>query len=312
MNRLTKVGLTALASAVIAAPAISADFGLSGGASVSYTNVSDTSNGNPFSFGDSITISASGELDNGMTVAVSYELDEGNAGWDDHKLSLSGDTFGTVQITKSLTAGGIGTIANKVPTANTPVFEVVNATDRGQADQQIGGDNAIGWTSNDLGGLTLSAMYLAVDTQADHSWSITYDASSLVDGLEVGYGAGEDGTTSDNTTYYAKYTMGGLTVAYQKTSVDFTTAGSTVGTSADEDATHYGISFAVNDDLSISAGSQTIDFDGVANDEENTGLSASYTMGSITLTAFANKVENEDGTAALNSEAKGVGASFAF
>ena len=70
MNKLTKVGLTALASAVIAAPAISAEWGLSGGASVAYTNISDTSDGNPFSMGDSITISASGELDNGMTVEI--------------------------------------------------------------------------------------------------------------------------------------------------------------------------------------------------------------------------------------------------
>ena len=312
MNKLTKVGLTALASAVIAAPAISADFGLSGGASVSYTNVSDTSNGNPFSFGDSITISASGELDNGMTVAVSYELDEGNAGWDDHKLSLSCDTFGTVQITKSLTAGGIGTIANKVPTANTPVFEVVNGVDRGQADQDIGGDNAIGWTSNDLGGLTLSAMYLAVDTQADHSWSITYDASSLVDGLEVGYGAGEDGTTSDNTTYYAKYTMGGLTVAYQKSSVDYTTAGSTVGTSADEDATHYGISFAVNDDLTISYDKSISDKSDAAVDEEINSIQASYTMGSMTIKGHISKADNEQFSSGAEDEAKAIDVSWSF
>ena len=44
MNKLTKVGLTALASTLIAAPAISADWSVSGSASVSYSNVSNTSN----------------------------------------------------------------------------------------------------------------------------------------------------------------------------------------------------------------------------------------------------------------------------
>ena len=50
MNKLTKVGLTALASTLIAASANSADWSVSGSASVSYTNVSNTSNTNPFSF----------------------------------------------------------------------------------------------------------------------------------------------------------------------------------------------------------------------------------------------------------------------
>ena len=46
MNKLTKVGLTALASTLIAASANSADWSVSGSASVSYTNVSNTSNTN--------------------------------------------------------------------------------------------------------------------------------------------------------------------------------------------------------------------------------------------------------------------------
>ena len=31
--------------------------------------------GNQFSMGDSITLAGSGEMDNGMTISVSYELD---------------------------------------------------------------------------------------------------------------------------------------------------------------------------------------------------------------------------------------------
>ena len=57
MNKLTKVGLTALASTLIAASANAADWSVSGSASVSYTNVSNTLNTNPFSFGDSVTFS---------------------------------------------------------------------------------------------------------------------------------------------------------------------------------------------------------------------------------------------------------------
>ena len=55
MNKLTKVGLTALASTLIVSSANAADWSISGGASVSYTNISNTSGANAFSFGDSLT-----------------------------------------------------------------------------------------------------------------------------------------------------------------------------------------------------------------------------------------------------------------
>jgi len=48
------------------------------------------------------------------------------------------------------------------------------------------------------------------------------------------------------------------------------------------------------------------------NDEENQGISASYTMGSIGISAFANKVDNAGGTTGVSKEAKGVTVSFSF
>ena len=70
--------------------------------------------------------------------------------------------------------------------------------------------------------------------------------------------------------------MGAVTAAYQMTKVDYAATGST-----DQDATHVGVSIAVNDSLSVSAGQQSIEFDGKAEDEKNKGIGASYTMGSI-------------------------------
>ena len=63
--------------------------------------------------------------------------------------------------------------------------------------------------------------------------------------------------------------MGGVTLGYQMTEVD---------TSNDEDARMYGASFAVNDDLTISYGRQTVEIQGKADDEINSGFSASYTF----------------------------------
>ena len=155
MNKLTKVGLTALASTLIAASANSADWSVSGSASVSYTNVSNTSNTNPFSFGDSVTFSASGDLDNGMAISTKMELD-GNV-MDDRHITLSSDSMGSIAITSSMTAGGIGKVGDKVPNAYEEVYDVTDATDYGISSQNISSTNQLGWTSPEFSGLTVTA-----------------------------------------------------------------------------------------------------------------------------------------------------------
>ena len=113
-----------------------------------------------------------------------------------------------------------------------------------------------------------------------------------MDGLELSAGLFDDGDTAENDTVGVKYTMGSVTAAYQITNVDYEATGST-----DQDASHYGISIAVNENLSVSAGRQEIEFDGAADDEVNTGLSASYTMGSIAIGGGFNSVSSVGGSA---------------
>ena len=68
-----------------------------------------------------------------------------------------------------------------------------------------------------------------------------------------------------------------------------------------QDSTAYGITYAVNDDFSIGYSSHTLEFDSGAtnatNDQESTGISASYTMGGMTLAGAMNEVDNMDGVA---------------
>ena len=129
-----------------------------------------------------------------------------------------------------------------------------------------------------------------------------------MDGLELSAGYFDDGDEAENDTYGVKYTMGAMTAAYQMTKVDYAATAST-----DEDATHIGISVAINDQLSVSAGQQSIEFDGTAEDEKNSGIMASYTMGSISMGGGFNKLENKGGsTAAADVEASIFNISFAF
>ena len=103
---------------------------------------------------------------------------------------------------------------------------------------------------------------------------------------------------------FVTYAFGGVTIGYQMTEVD--------RSANDEDATMYGASFAVNDDLTISYGRQTVEIQGKANDEINSGFSASYTMGSMSIGAYVNKTENMNGASSTDDEGKGITLSIAF
>jgi len=103
--------------------------------------------------------------------------------------------------------------------------------------------------------------------------------------------------------------MGAITAAYQRTDITFDAQ-----SSADEEGLHYGISFAVNENLTVAAGRQETSFDSASTvDEENTGWSASYTMGSMSFGAAMNKVENAAGSeTAKDHEVTLINVAFAF
>ena len=105
----------------------------------------------------------------------------------------------------------------------------------------------------------------AAGTPAESSIGIKYN--DLMDGLTVVAGRMDDSDTAENDTYGFTYTMGSMTAGYQITKVDYEAAGT-----ADQDATHYGISVAVNENLSVSAGRQEAEIDNAAEDEVNAGF----------------------------------------
>jgi outer membrane protein OmpU len=92
-----------------------------------------------------------------------------------------------------------------------------------------------------------------------------------------------------------------------KTDVDIGGAGA-----ADEEGTHMGISFAVNDDLTVSYAVQEVDITGKGQDETNSGFGISYTMGSMSVAAYAGKTENGNGVSTADDEGKGITLSIAF
>jgi len=315
MNKLKKVGLTALTTTLVATSAFAGELSVSGGASLNYSGL-NTASGNPWSMGDSLVFTGGGELDNGMTVSVSYELDfaTGTAGnYDDVSLSLGlGDGLGTLGFSaKSTSPGGIDSVKDIIPTAYTPVYENTDSVDNGLATISSRNQTGMWGYKNTIGDIAISLGYNTVGgataaTDGDEtSIGITYTPSQI-EGLTIVAGSFDDEKTAESTTMGLKYTMGGFTAAYQVTDVDYDTA------STDQESVGYGISFAVNENLSVSAGGLDTEIQGKTVDEENTGVSVSYTMGSITIAGALNSVDNIGGTANSNAEVSSLNIAFAF
>ena len=311
MNKLTKVGLTALATSLVATASYAGELSVSGSASLTYTGLDSNSDTNPWAMGDSVKFNGSGDLDNGMTVSVYYELDGGT--YDDYNLKLGMGDMGTLSFSGASSSGsGVDSMKDIVPKAYTPVYEAADevggAADNGLLDTS--GNTQTGQWGYDVtaAGFDLSVSYNpkpAAAAAAETGYSVSY--SGLMDGLTLVYGVFDDGDIAENDTMGVKYSMGNMTAAIQATNVDYEAT-----TSTDQDATHMGISLAINDDLTVSAGRQEVEFDGVGEDEVNTGLQASYTMGSISFSAAINSVESAGGTANKDAEASIFVASFAF
>ncbi len=260
------------------------------------------------SMGDSVTFSGSGETDQGWTAGVSYELDTAGTSYDDYKLTLDmGDsgklTFGGA----SVTGDGIHSVNNIVPHADTPVYSMTDsATAYGVADGADAASN-LGYNIT-VGDLKVSAE-MQKGAGTDRTFGLTYtgiDNLTLVAGIgEVNPGQVNGG--QDETVWGIKYAVAGATLAYMQTEVDIGGANA-----ADEEATHMGVSFAVNDDLTISYAVQDVDITGKTLDEKNSGFGISYTMGSMSVAAYAGKTENGNGVSTADDEGKGITLSIAF
>ena len=310
MNNLKKVGLTALAGSLAASTAYAGVLEVTGSASVKYQSRSGSSGtssvqGNPWSDGNGITFSGSGDLDNGMSVGYSYTMTD--AAFSASSVTLDMGDTGTIAFGHDSAHGGIDTIKDKMPTAGEEVWDDIGTgDDAGVTD--VGADPSLYYSLN-MSGMTISASYARTGLGTDNSVAIV--ASELVDGMEFGIGTGTNvisNTSEDDlTTAYAKYTSGPITVGVQLSEVDKTAANS------DLDRQAAAISFAVNENLSVSYGISNVEYENsTKTDAESSGISASYTMGGITLGAVSNKTDSFGGTSGTDKEFTEVKLSFAF
>ena len=320
MNNFKKIGLSALAGSLVAVSAQAGELSVTGGASLTFSNADDkslTHEGNQWTMGDSITFAGSGEMDNGMTISVSYELDgdaaDSGSELDSHSMTLDTNGMGTITFAGHGGSSAMSALDDVTPNGYQESWDVVTGAETSTLIGGHSGDNMFTYKSPDLGGATITVAYLnASDAVTDKSYTdfSIVAKPEMVEGLEVGYGFGETeethGTAIDETAMYVKYTYGSVTVGYQMNEADGPAS------SNDLDFTALGISYAVTDDLTIGYSTSESDKASDSDVQEATAIGASYTSGGITVAGSMNSVDNVGFDASADRDGYEFNVSFAF
>jgi len=323
MNKLKKIGLSALAGSLVAVSAAQAgEMSVGGSAWIGIGNT-DEGIGNGFtSMTDSLNFTGTGELDNGMTVTLFYEIDgDAKSGtgsqdtFDTHYVKLSGD-FGAVTYSGHGVDGVLAGMDDKTPNAYEEAWDAGTSV----ADNTLVGrshNDSLRYDSPSFNGITVHAYH---SEQADagagayQDFGITIQPE-MVEGLELGFASGEFDTSDvksiDQDTMYIKYAYGPITVGYQQS--ESTTSNTDVGVTEAFESDALGITFAVNDNMSIGYGVFEADYEDTTKvDQESTAITASYTMGSITIGGLIGEDENIAGVSTNDNDKYEASISFAF
>jgi outer membrane protein OmpU len=326
MNNYKKIGLTALAASLVSVSAHAGAVSVTGGASMNSEGHSGTSlnAGTTFSMGNSIMFTGSGELDNGLTASISFELDQGaanNSGnnFDNHSVSVSSDSMGTLTLAghggSSATSAIDTTAAGDMWDNFDQLANGAGITFADGAKGQGVDNNALFYKSPDLmDGLNLTISYnpQGSNAAAETGYGFNYTG---VEGLSFSYAttdieSGSATTSGDNTAYKASYAYGPVTVSYSD--MEASVAGAS--NALDGTSTSYAVSYTVSDELSVTYGSETHDQGDSSVDMDVEGVSVSYTAGGMTITGKMQSLDNGNFAAGSTNDADywALGASFAF
>jgi outer membrane protein OmpU len=304
MNNFKKIGLTALAASLVSTSAFAGELTASGAASITVENYSgeQINTGKAFSMADSVTLGGSTELDNGMTVSMSFELDDADTAhsYDSHSITVASDALGTLVFSGN---GGSSAVSAMDATAAGDIFDnfdgqvgtAESSTAAGDAAMLTspGGNDSFFYTAPAvMDGLAITASYnpKAANAESSSAFGLTFTG---VEGLTVNYGVGSDdgaaGTANnaDVTTMKASYAVGPVTLAYSDHSYDSATA------TRDQDTKSMSVAYTITDGISATYGTEEISTGETSTvDAEYTSISVAYTSGGMTITAKQQEAEN--------------------
>lgn len=336
MNKLTKIGLSALCGSLASVTAANAGtLSVAGGAAATWTSLEGAQTGNPIGLSSGITFTGSGELDNGTAVTLTITNTDATA-LSAANVNMDIPGIGGIKINAKSGGTGIDIVDDMMPTA----WEETTGTGLGTGIVGVAGAGAgvnIGWSvSGDIlpdglsvdlawqpdGGATATAdKGVGGDTAGKGSiFDVVVRHSGLTDGLNVWAGmSSQEQTTglADNGfdgdkqqyAYGATYAIGGFTLGYQESRDNHQTKGQTGATSY-YDNNAWGVSFNVSDDLTISYGEneskRQLQTGAAAITAKAESIQMSYTMGGATFILAESSVEDANYTSGTANDRDGT------
>ena len=327
MNKLSKVSLTALCGSLATITAVKAgELSIAGGMTMTMTKKGGTTTGNPLGMASNITFTGSGELDGGQNVDLTISHTDQDA-YSSASIKLTTNSLGTWKITQATGGAGIGGYDDNMPRA----FEEAWDTGVGSGvdlAKGVGSSTTLSWTSPTAVGTSLQ---VAVAPRNDGSanndktaggsanaaqgmgYDIVLDTSQELSGVGVdlfaGYSVTErpaDTPTSGGDKAKDReegvagltLTLGPVKAGWQR-SLEYTGNNQTATDVFGYKNTSWGVSFNVNDNLSVSYA----EFESLRGLVEGTSgiprptttiesLQAAYTMGGVSLKVAMNELDN--------------------
>ena len=323
MNNFKKIGLTALAASLVSVSANAGSLTISGAASMNVGGYSGEGHdgGSTFSMGNQVTMTGGGELDNGMTVSISYQLDNnaatGAGPFDDHSVTVSSDAMGSL----TLHGHGAGSATSAMDaTAAGNVWDTFDGA-RGQVtavghSNSAPGNNALSYVMPTImDGVAVNLSYKPQQSgnsiDSGVGYAVTYTG---MEGLTLVYSMSDIvGTTSalsgEQTAWKASYAYGPVTATVTQSEYDVTT------TTSDQDVSSMAVSYTISDEMSVTYGTETIESTSSGHvDAEYDVIKGSYTSGGMTVSAQRKTADNIDHSTNANADLEywGLGLAFAF
>jgi len=328
MNKLTKVGFSALCSSLAAISAANAgDLTVSGGATLTYLSQSNVTTGNPVGMASAVTFKGSGELDNGWTFALSIAEGDKSA-YSSSNVDIVMGGLGSINFDQGDSGNGIAAYDNVMPTA---WEEPYGAGVSGGVKTVLGSgaSNNVMYTTPTILGTTIALTYAhdyGTSDTADKTTGTTEDkndqsmdatikinpsfGTEILSGLNLYVGASNIYRHQNSVNYGDQHEgVAAFTYDLGPVSIGGMVSGIYDGNESSTAAYHtyknagFGIAFNVNDDFSVSYGEYKSrkagynGFDITDTGEENrvvevSSIQAAYTMGGATVSVADVNVDN--------------------
>ena len=314
MDNIKKIGLTALAGSLVAGSVSAATMSVSGSAGMSFTGGDEKkTEGQGWTMGDSITFSASGDV-NDIGVTLTLELDgddaDGTNKFDNQSIAFDLGDAGSLTFHGHGGSSALGAKDDAMPAAWEEPWGILVGAEANVIGG-AGGNNMFSYSYSHESGVTGTISYVnaedAITDVSSTSYGVEYTG---MEGLTIGY-AQQDvevttGTKGDESTMYAKYAIGGITVGIQMSENDMESG-------TDYESTGIGVSYQVNDDLTLSYGNHEIEAVSSGNpDQEAAALGFSYTMGSMSISGAIHDGDNIANSSTNSREIYSLGLAFNF